>query len=247
MPLLSIITITYNAGEFLERTLKSIEKQSSQDFEYLIIDGKSKDNTLEIVNAYANRVDTLVSESDKGLYDAMNKGLEKANGKYIWYMNAGDEIAKSDTVQELLKLLENNPDVVYSDTYMVDNRGDVLGLRSEILPHKVPKVLNWHMYKYGMLICHQSFIAKRNLAPKYIDNNLSADIDWEIQCLKKSNIIVKYNGILSRYLVGGISSQKHWQSLKDRYIVLEKHFGFVPNLFSHLQIVVRAVVKKLRL
>jgi glycosyltransferase involved in cell wall biosynthesis len=243
MPLLSIITITYNAEQFLERTLQSVLKQSDQDFEYLIIDGKSKDSTLSIAEKYKDRIDILISEPDNGLYDAMNKGQAKASGKYIWFMNAGDEIADENTVSKLLYLLKDDPDVVYSDTYMVDNDGKVLGLRSEILPHKVPEVLSWEKFKLGMLICHQSFVVKKSLAPEYIQHNLSADIDWEIRCLKASKNVVQYSGILSRYLVGGLSNQKHVQSLKDRYSVLKKHFGFMPNLFNHVRIIVRAALK----
>jgi glycosyltransferase involved in cell wall biosynthesis len=243
MPLLSIITITYNAEQFLERTLQSVLKQSDQDFEYLIIDGKSKDSTLSIAEKYKDRIDILISEPDNGLYDAMNKGQAKASGKYIWFMNAGDEIADENTVSKLLHLLKDDPDVVYSDTYMVDNVGKVLGLRSEILPHKVPEVLSWEKFKLGMLICHQSFVVKKSLAPEYIQHNLSADIDWEIRCLKASKTVVRYSGILSRYLVGGLSNQKHVQSLKDRYSVLKKHFGFMPNLFNHVRIIVRAALK----
>jgi glycosyltransferase involved in cell wall biosynthesis len=164
MPLLSIITITYNAEQFLERTLQSVLKQSDQHFEYLIIDGKSKDSTLSIAEKYKDRIDVLISEPDNGLYDAMNKGQAKASGKYIWFMNAGDEIADENTVSKLLHLLKDDPDVVYSDTYMVDNVGKVLGLRSEILPHKVPEVLSWEKFKLGMLICHQSFVVKKSLA-----------------------------------------------------------------------------------
>jgi glycosyltransferase involved in cell wall biosynthesis len=245
MPLLSIITITYNAEEFLERTILSILKQSNQAFEYLIIDGKSTDSTLSIVENYRSRVDALVTEPDKGLYDAMNKGLKQATGKYIWYLNAGDEIADANTIDRLFTILKNNPDIVYSDTYMVDEKGKVLGLRSEILPHKVPEKLTWQKFNLGMLICHQSFIVKRALAPNYIENNLSADIDWEIKCLKLAKRVEQFSGVLSRYLVGGLSSQKHLQSLKDRYRVLKYHFGFIPNAISHVRIVLRGLLRKL--
>jgi glycosyltransferase involved in cell wall biosynthesis len=245
MPLLSIITITYNAEEFLERTILSILKQSNQAFEYLIIDGKSTDSTLSIVENYRSRVDALVSEPDKGLYDAMNRGLKQATGKYIWYLNAGDEIADANTIDRLFTILKNNPDIVYSDTYMVDEKGKVLGLRSEILPHKVPEKLTWQKFNLGMLICHQSFIVKRALAPNYIENNLSADIDWEIKCLKLAKRVEQFSGVLSRYLVGGLSSQKHLQSLKDRYRVLKYHFGFIPNAISHVRIVLRGLLRKL--
>jgi len=243
MPRLSIITITYNAEKFLERTLRSVAVQTDQDFEYLLIDGGSKDLTLEIAGRYRDRVDVLVSEPDKGLYDAMNKGQARASGDYIWFMNAGDEIAEKEAVEKLKKLMEQDPDVIYSDTWMVNDAGEVLGLRSEQMPHKVPRELSWEKYNRGMLICHQSFIARRAIAPVYLTDNLSADIDWEIQCLKKASRIVPYPGILARYLTGGISHQQKWKSWKDRYKVLQKHFGFFPNLYNHFRILIRAILQ----
>ncbi len=242
MRLLSIITITYNAEKFLGRTLESIASQTDQDFEYLLIDGGSRDRTLEIARRYHDRINVLVSEPDKGLYDAMNKGLARASGAYVWFMNAGDEIAEKEAVEKLKNLMKQEPDVIYSDTRMVDNSGEVLGLRSELMPHKVPEVLTWQKYRMGMLICHQSFIAKKVIAPVYTADNLSADIDWEIKCLKKASRVVQYPGILARYLTGGISHQQKWKSWTDRYKVLQKHFGFFPNLCNHFRILLRSVL-----
>jgi glycosyltransferase involved in cell wall biosynthesis len=244
MPLISIITITYNAQEFLERTIASVRKQSVTDFEYILIDGGSNDGTLAIVDANKDIFDIVVSEKDNGLYDAMNKGLSKATGRYVWFMNAGDEIAEINAIETISKLALTMPDVIYSDTVFVDNTGKKLGLRSEILPHKVPDILTWPQFNKGMLICHQSFIVRRDLAPFYILNNLSADIDWEIKCLKNSKSNISYPGILSKYLIGGLSNQQQLKSWKDRFMVLQSHFGFLPNIFNHLKIIIRAIFTK---
>jgi glycosyltransferase involved in cell wall biosynthesis len=241
MPQISIITITYNAEAFLERTIRSIRSQTSQDFEYLLLDGGSKDGTMAIVNANADIFDYIISEKDNGIYDAMNKGFQRATGDYVWFMNAGDEIAESNVVKQLNSIIQSGkPDIIYSDTLMVDNEGNNLGLRSDILPHKVPEKLVWQGYKMGMLICHQSFIVRRDLAPKYIENNLSADIDWEIKCLKKTKNAYKFPGIISKYLEGGTSNQRLFKSWKDRFLVLQSHFGFLPNLWNHFRIILRA-------
>ena len=237
---ISIITITYNAQDFLERTIKSIRNQTSKNFEYILIDGGSTDRTMDIVEVNRDLFSVIVSEKDKGLYDAMNKGLNKASGTYIWFMNAGDEIAEIEAVAKLEKLFSENPDIVYSDTLLVDGFGAVIGLRSDILPHKIPNVLSWQGYEMGMLVCHQSFIARRAIAPFYIDNNLSADIDWEIKCLKSSKKNIEYPGILAKYLEGGTSHQQIFKSWKDRYLVLKTHFGLLPNLWNHFKIVFRA-------
>ena len=240
MPLISIITITYNAQEFLERTILSVRSQTLHDYEYILIDGGSKDSTLEIVEMNKDLFSIIVSEKDKGLYDAMNKGLERATGKYVWFMNAGDIISDQDAIKKILELDKNNPDIIYSDTIMVDSEGNSLGLRSEVTPHKIPEILTWKSYKKGMIICHQSFIVRREIAPKYIKDNLSADIDWEINCLKKANIVIPYPGILAKYLEGGTSHQQLYKSWKDRFFVLQKHFGIIQNLINHIRIIFRA-------
>ena len=238
---LSIITITYNAEQYLERTIQSIMKQSDQNFEYLIIDGKSKDGTLQIAEKYKNRVNQLICEPDKGLYDAMNKGLKNASGDFVWFMNAGDEINDSQAVEKIYKAINNKIDVLYGDTYFVDNAGNIQGLRSEITPHCLPKDLKWQDMKLGMLVCHQAFITRKSIAPLYIENNLSADVDWEIACLKNAKEVKYLDFVVAKYLIGGISNKQLKRSLIDRYEVLKKHFGFVGAFFAHVQILFRGI------
>lgn len=245
MPLISIITITYNAEAFLERTINSIKKQPSNEFEYILIDGKSSDKTMDIVEQNKGIFSVIISEKDNGLYDAMNKGLELAKGKYVWFMNAGDEIAEENAIEKINLLYLQNADVIYSDTIVVDSKSKYIGLRTEVTKHKLPKILTWKMYNKGMLVCHQSFVVKKSIAPFYISKNLSADIDWCIQCLKKSKKTMFYDGILSKYLEGGVSQQLLFKGWKDRYMVLQKHFGFLPNFFNHILIVFRADVLNL--
>jgi glycosyltransferase involved in cell wall biosynthesis len=238
---LTIITITYNAEQFLERTIQSILAQSDQNFEYIIIDGKSKDGTLAIAEKYKSRVNKLISEPDKGLYDAMNKGLKNATGDFVWFMNAGDEINDKDAVSRIAQSVTQETDVLYGDTFFVDNEGNIQGLRSEITPHRLPKDLKWQDMKLGMLVCHQAFIARKSIAPLYMENNLSADVDWEIECLKRANKVQYLDFVVSKYLTGGVSNQQLKRSLLDRYEVLKKHFGLVGSISAHVQILFRGL------
>ncbi len=237
--LISIITITYNAEQFLERTIQSILAQTDQDFEYIIVDGKSKDGTLRIAEKYKNRVNQLISEPDKGLYDAMNKGLKTATGDFVWFMNAGDEIFESTAVSRIAQSVTQQIDVLYGDTYFVNNEGEIQGLRSEITPHRLPKNLTWQDMKLGMLVCHQAFIARKSIAPLYMKNNLSADVDWEIECLKRANKVQYLDFVVAKYLTGGVSNQQLKRSLIDRYEVLKKHFGLLGAWTAHVQILWR--------
>ena len=238
---LSIITITYNAEQFLERTIQSILAQTDQDFEYIIVDGKSKDGTLLIASTYKNRVNQLISEPDKGLYDAMNKGLKLAKGDFVWFMNAGDEINDNQSVEKIYQSISNETDVLYGDTFFVNNVGEIQGLRSEITPHRLPKNLKWQDMKLGMLVCHQSFIVRKIIAPLYMENNLSADVDWEIECLKRAKEVKYLDFVVAKYLTGGVSNQQLKRSLLDRYEVLKKHFGTFGAIIAHVQILWRGV------
>ncbi|QRR01933.1 glycosyltransferase family 2 protein [Dyadobacter sandarakinus] len=246
-PLLTIVTITYNAEKYIERTLESVSKavnrlEGGLRPEYLVIDGNSRDATLAIAGRYRNIVSGILSEPDKGIYDAMNKGLAAAKGKYIWFLNAGDEIAADMVLPDLYAAFETDADIFYSDAMLVREDGSEFGLRSRFTPHSLPKQLRWQDFALGMKVCHQAFIVKTSLAPTYDITNLSADIDWEITCLKRATSVHYLPFTLCCYLMGGASIQNHRRSLTDRFKVLTKHFGLVPSLFNHLRIFWRGFI-----
>ena len=115
-PTFSIITITYNAVRLVEQTLLNVLSQSYPNIEYIVIDGGSTDGTVDIIKRYESGLAYWVSEPDKGIYDAMNKGLQKATGDYVWFINAGDSLCSSDTVQSVVSRLQKRktlPDIIY--------------------------------------------------------------------------------------------------------------------------------------
>ena len=117
-PVFSIITITYNASRWVESTILNVLSQSYPNIEYIVIDGGSTDGTVDIIKQYASGISYWVSEPDKGIYDAMNKGLEKATGDYVWFINAGDSLYTSDTVQSVASLAQKKrtlPDIIYGE------------------------------------------------------------------------------------------------------------------------------------
>ncbi|WP_247233866.1 glycosyltransferase family 2 protein [Telluribacter sp. SYSU D00476] len=242
MPLLTIITITYNAEKFLERTLLSVQQAlkgvpDRTQVEYWLIDGASRDATLAIARQYQQELSLRVqSEPDQGLYDAMNKGLQLATGQYLWFLNAGDEVHDKEVLHKLLTAMESNADVYYSDALFVHEDGSPVGLRSEVTPHTLPTHLSWQDMALGMKVSHQAFIVKKEIAPLYDITNLSADVEWEIVCLKKAKAIQHLPFVLCKYLTGGLSVQRHRQSLIDRFKVLRRHFGLLPTLWNHARI-----------
>jgi glycosyltransferase involved in cell wall biosynthesis len=197
---------------------------------------------MSIIQNAPIKPDALISENDQGIYDAMNKGVAKATGEYVMFMNAGDQFASDDTLKTILNHLSKNPDVLYSDANFVDLKGNFMGKRSEATPHQLPQNLTWKDFKFGMLICHQAFICKKSIAPFFsLEYQLSSDIDWEIQCLKAANTISYMSEPICNYLMGGASVKNLKKSWLERFQVLSKHFGFIPTLINHIVIIFRGI------
>ena len=179
-PFLSIITVVYNNLAGLEYTFQSIKGQSSTDFEWLVIDGGSTDGTVQWLKDLEFPKLRFISEKDKGLYDAMNKGIKMAAGNYVWFMNSGDAIFSPDTIQHLLAQA-GDKDVLYGETMLVDEQNNSLGIRSEKTTRVLPKQMTKYSMIKGMVVCHQSFIPKRKIAPLYnLTYKFSADIDLSL-------------------------------------------------------------------
>lgn len=228
-PVLSVITIVYNNVRDIERTMLSVLNQSYDAIEYIVVDGASNDGTLEIIKRHENRVAKLISEKDKGIYDAMNKGLALATGDYVIFMNSGDEFYAHDTVANVFATAPD-ADIYYGETEMVNDERESLGQRR----HTAPDKFNWRSFKYGMSVSHQAIYIKRALTEPYdMRYQLSADIDWIIRAAKKAKKIVKVEGYVAKYLVGGMSKAKHKQSLLERFDIMKRHYGLIPTLLNH--------------
>jgi len=231
--LFSIITVTYNASQWLERTIQSVISQSYPHIEYIIIDGNSTDGTLELIKKYQPSITHCISEPDNGLYDAMNKGLKLASGDYVWFLNAGDALYSENTVQEIVNKFggENLPDIIYGETQVVDSQGKALAMRRL----KAPEKLSWKSFRMGMLICHQSFIVKRAIAVLYdLQYRFTADYDWCIRCMKKATAIFNSHLILSRFMEAGLSAENRKESLKERYRIMCENYGKLPTQMRHI-------------
>ena len=160
---ITVITCTYNAAHELPRTLASVESQDYDQVEHLIIDGKSKDDTMKLVREYEEKsrgasphLIRAVSEPDGGLYDAMNKGIQMAEGDYLVFLNAGDTFKDEHTLQRVAHaalMPDEKPAVIYGDTDIIDDRGHYVG-RRRLAP---PEALSWKSFRHGMLVCHQAF------------------------------------------------------------------------------------------
>ena len=243
-PTFSIITITYNAERWLERTILSVLSQSYPNIEYILIDGASKDKTVEIIKQYESGISSWISEPDKGLYDAMNKGIKLATGDYLCFLNAGDGLHEDDTLLRIVHSLTGTilPDVIYGETDIVDDEGHFLYKRRL----SAPETLHWKSFKKGMLVCHQAFFARRELAleePYDLQYRFSADFDWCIRIMKKAKVLHNTHLTLIDYLNEGMTTRNHKASLKERFHIMAKHYGLVSTVLHHAWFAVRLAYK----
>ena len=231
---ISVITVTWNPGEVFEWTLKSVKEQKFCDIEYIVIDGGSKDGTLDLVSRYIGSISKWVSEPDEGLYSAMNKGLRMANGKYVLFLNAGDIFFDSEVLEKVFSLPE--ADVYYGETMITDSNGKDIGMRRL----KAPEVLSWKSLINGMLVCHQSFIVKRELCREYNTSyRIAADYDWMLDCLKKAGTVTNTKLIISKFLDGGINKHNIIKALRERFKIMTGNFNFILVVLNHFRIGVR--------
>ncbi len=260
MQKISVVTITYNAETTLPKTLESVLAQTYRNVEHLIVDGASKDNTLALTHDYARlsadrdcgHEVIIVSEPDKGIYDAMNKGLRLATGQYIVFMNAGDRFHASDTLEHVAQWYTDSdkaPAVVYGDTNIVDAEGQFL-YRRRLTP---PETLSWKSFRTGMRVCHQAFYARADLAqqtPYDLHYRFSADVDWCIRIMKKAAgkhlPMVNMHEVVADYLEEGATTRNHRASLRERFHVMSRHYGLPTTLAMHAWFVVRNIINKLK-
>lgn len=258
MVVFSIITCTYNAESVLQRTLDSVLEQTYSHVEHIIVDGASTDATLNMVEAYRQKSDAedwchevrVKSEPDRGLYDAMNKGIQRATGQYVLFLNAGDTFPSADTLELVAESVgegEEPPAVLYGDTDVVDDDGSFLRHR-RLSP---PRRLTWRSFMKGMLVCHQAFYARTDLAkvtPYDLHYRFSADVDWCIRIMRlarRRRLPMRNVGaVVVNFLDGGMTTTNHRASLKERFHVMAHHYGFVPTVLMHVWFVVRSVFKK---
>ena len=237
-PLFSIITVTYNAASTLPATLASVKEQSCKQYEYIVMDGLSKDNTVEMAKVADIPNARIFSSSDKGLYDAMNKAIDEATGDYLIFLNAGDAFHAPDTLQTIADAIVANgrPDIVYGQTQLVNANRQRIGDRHLIAPEE----LTFKSFAQGMLVCHQAFIASRKIVQHYdLQYRFSADYEWCLRCLKQSSKNVYVPHTIIDYLSEGLTTANRKASLKERFNIMCHYYGTIPTIVRHLKFIPR--------
>lgn len=204
----SIITVAYNNVQHIRATIESVLGQTHKDLEYIVVDGASNDGTVEIVNGFADRIDTFISEPDDGVYHAMNKGVEAATGDVVGFVNADDMLATNDVIESLNSEFEQcGADAIYGDAYMVDPReiGKVKRLWRGGEYDKENFKKGWmppHLGTYIKRKCYLEYGAFRN------DLDVSADYELMLRFMFKHGIDVSYfQKVIVRFRLGGVSNR----------------------------------------
>lgn len=236
-PKISIITVCFNSAKTIEQTILSVINQTYSNIEYIIIDGKSTDGTVDIIKKYQDKIAYWVSEPDGGIYDAMNKGIEKATGDYIYFINSGDYVAV-DIFNQIEATLCQGYDFIYGRVYM-RNTNKLYGK-------------NFNKYSISFQnICHQAILYKRNVLVEmgYFDTNYPILADWvfNIKCFGNKEIRKDYiEAVFADYEGGGVSETSHDINFdKNRLKNLYQELGIMVFFIFIVRTVISCLLSKL--
>lgn len=237
-PKVSIITVVYNGEEYLEETIRSVTNQTYDNIEYIIIDGGSTDQTINIIKQYEDKVHYWVSEKDGGIYDAMNKGIAIATGKWINFMNSGDVFHKNTVLESIS--FNDEKTLIYGKYKTISN---------DSYNKKVygTKVLKKDFY-FNMPICHQAMFIKLDAFKKIglynTDYKVSADHEWTLNLISFYGINTIYfqNIIVVNYLLDGFSVKNTLLSKKEKYKIANKFFQKKNNKYVYYYLLFKAYI-----
>ena len=234
---ISIVTIVYNGSNEIEETILSVINQDYSNIEYIVIDGKSNDGTVKIIQKYENRITRFISEADTGIYDAKNKGIKLSTGKWINFMNAGDKFASTTSVSEITKYLTNDYNIVYGDCLLSFNK------QSEFI---YKKSNDFNIVKYHIPFCHQACFVKTDLMREFLFEKIyscTGDYNFFFHVYSKGkHRPLKVNIPICIYDMNGVSNSL--TALKEYYLISLIQSKNMYIHFYHLNRYYYALIKK---
>lgn len=243
-PLISIITVVFNNDKTLERTILSVINQTYKNIEYIIIDGGSTDNTVDIIKKYNNHLHYWISESDDGLYDAMNKGIYYSTGEYVGIINS-DDWYELDAVEKIVSSLKKDTDIIWGNM-IIEKKNPIL----------VKPTLDLNMLKNKMIIFHPTVFVLKNNYIKYggFNTNYKIVADWDLmwRFYEKKCVFLYCDEIISHFSVTGVSSEFNFSQIKERIRLRFMHnnyslFPIVKDLLIYICIKFNYLNKVLKL
>jgi len=239
-PLISIVTVVYNDADGLEKTIQSVLSQTYKNIEYIVIDGGSSDGTVEVIQKYESHIDYWVSEPDKGIYDAMNKGSERATGDFVNFLNAGDFFFEETTLHKVITKIDER-DKVYFGRAKIGN-----GTSSWLYPNDKYHGHNIEQWLINNLPNHQAMFFPKNFYKNYsyiIEYKVGADSDYKFASEHKNGFVF-IDEIVTAFQLGGTSSSfsslnTTKQILKDSWQISIKHKGLRYAIKRQIKIFVK--------
>jgi glycosyltransferase involved in cell wall biosynthesis len=235
----SIITVTYNAESFLAQCIQSVHEQSYQDIEYLIVDGGSKDGTLSIIQSNESKITKWVSGKDKGMYDALNKGMQMATGDIIGILNSDDMLFDKAVISNIVATFEHEKtDAVYGDLVYVNAEDTNLIIRDW-----KGQSYKRNRFRWGWMPAHPTFYVKRKLLEKYdgylLEFGSAADYEWMSRLLYLHQLTAAYlPEKIVRMRIGGqsnVSWNARWKANRNDFRAMKKNEIPLPWLASLLK------------
>jgi glycosyltransferase involved in cell wall biosynthesis len=230
----SIITVTLNSAKTIKDCIVSVNSQTFSNIEHIIVDGGSKDNTIDIIRSMPGRVVRLVSEPDKGMYDAMNKGINMATGDIIGILNSDDFFSSANVITKVAEVFEKNGiEAVYGDVHFVhpDNLNKCVRYYSS-------GIFKPSLFRFGFMLAHPSFYMKKDCYEKYglysVDYTIASDYDLLIRYLYSNKVKTKYIKMdFVTMRTGGISNRNFRSriTLNKEIVMACRKYGIYTNLF----------------
>lgn len=241
----SIITVCYNSSQSIERAIQSVIMQSYKNIEYLIIDGYSSDETLDVINKYKDRITKVVSEKDDGIYDAMNKGIKIATGDIIYFLNSDDLLYDANVIIDIVGEFQNShADLIYGRVRRVK-------VPDNILPYIRDHIIR---DKYDLLdknICHQAIFFKKKSFDEFglfnVNYRVYADYDWLLSAFSKPIASKSIERHIAIYNYQGFSYKEGLRSIQEKADIIRAHFPFyIFAYYSMRYVLLRKIKTKLK-
>lgn len=230
---ISIITVCFNSEETIRDTIESVLAQDHPEIEYIIIDGLSKDRTMHIASEYKNKISKIISESDQGIYDAMNKGIQLAEGDYVGILNSDDIFSHNHVVSDMVRLLKDaKVDAVYGDLVIVDRES----ISNVVRNYSSEYFKKWKI-RFGLMIPHPTFYVKRNLFDKFgyykLNYRVAADFELITRFLCGGITFMRNPDVMVKMRQGGISSSDIFGRIHQNFEIVRacKENGIYTNIF----------------
>lgn len=223
----SIVTVCHNAQDSIEQTIKSVINQQYLNFEYILIDGNSSDNTLNIINKYKDSIDVIISEPDNGIYDAMNKGICLSKGQFVNFLNSGDTFFSSNTLELVKDYIKPTTDIISGDFNLVH-----INKKPKLIK---TKKINWKDFRRDFYACHQAIFIKSSIINFYdLNYKIKADYKWVLDALSKSkeDNVVKIHKPIVNYNGDGFSSKNTLRNLSELLRLQKSYFGTFQLLLN---------------